>query len=601
VRPHRWLLIAALGCSVVASLLDSVTLVTVVPLLKQLFGTAGVLSSGNTSLERWLDHVTQPILAGTTPDQALARMVAVLSLGLILKNSAAYLGQQLSVRVQERVVADLRARLFRQFLSFDLDFHRRSRIGELVTLVMQEAGQVKNAVTSSLIAVVRNAVLILGTFAVLFSISARLTIVSLLVLPPIVVGLRALLQRLRHHMRIRMQENAAVAARVSERLSSVRLVRLNGAERQEADTFERIARGYAKKVERTTRFASLTTPLTELAGALSVVLILYAGTHPQLLGLESTLTPQVIIVFLMASLRLTSPFKGLSKVQTDWAQAMTSLERVGALLDRPPSEVDLPGAVEASFRRDLVFDRVSFAYPGGPPVLRDVSFSLEPGRTVALVGPSGGGKSTLADLVPRLHEPTCGELRFDGVPASRCTYQSIRRLVGFVSQETLLLHESVHANIAYGRREATREQVETAARAANAHEFIVALPQGYDTPLGERGSRLSGGQRQRLSIARALLRDAPILVLDEATSSLDAESERLVQVAIERLMVGRTALVIAHRLATIRKADEILVMDEGRIVQRGTHASLLAEGGLYRRLYESQFQEEPVVAGEVLR
>ena len=588
----------ALGCSVVASLLDSVTLVTLVPLLKQLFGTAGVLASGNTALERWLDEVTRPILAGTTPDQALGRMVLVLAVGLLLKNAAAYLGQQLSVRVQERVVADLRTRLFRQFLALDLDFHRRARVGELVTLVMQEAGQVKNAVTTSIISVARNAVLIASTFAVLFSISGRLTVVSFLVLPPVIFGIRALLERLRHHVRIRTQENAAIASRVSERLSSVRLVRLNGAESQEGETFARIARGYAKKVERTTRFASLTAPVTEVAGALSVILILYAGTHPQLLGLTSPLSPQVIIVFLMASLRLTSPFKGLSKVQADWAQAMASLERIGALLDRPPSEVDAPDAVEATFTRDLVFDGVSFAYPGGPPVLRDVSFRLEPGRTVALVGPSGGGKSTLADLVPRLHDPTAGELRFDGVPATRCTYASVRRLVGFVSQETMLLHESVHANIAYGAPSATRAQVEAAARAANAHEFISALPQGYDTPLGERGSRLSGGQRQRLAIARALLRDAPILVLDEATSALDTESERLVQVAIERLMAGRTALVIAHRLATIRQADEILVMEEGRIVQRGTHASLLAEGGLYRRLYESQFREESGAVAE---
>jgi subfamily B ATP-binding cassette protein MsbA len=229
-------------------------------------------------------------------------------------------------------------------------------------------------------------------------------------------------------------------------------------------------------------------------------------------------------------------------------------------------------------------------------VLRDVSFSLSPGRTVALVGPSGGGKSTLADLLPRLHEPTSGEIRFDGVPAAACSYASVRALVAFVSQETLLLHDTVHANIAYGLASASREAVEASARAANAHAFITELPQGYDTVLGERGSRLSGGQRQRLAIARALLRDAPLLVLDEATSALDTASERLVQEAIERLMAGRAVLVIAHRLATIRQADEILVLEEGRIVQRGSHAELLAEGGAYRRLYEAQFRDEALAA-----
>jgi subfamily B ATP-binding cassette protein MsbA len=598
VRPHRWLLVAALALSVAGSALESLTLVTLVPLLKQLFGAAGAVASGGTALERWLDDVTRPLLEGTTPDQAVGRMVVVLLAGLLLKNVATYSGQQLSVRVQERVVATLRTRLFRHLLALDLDFHRKSRLGELVTLVMQEAQQVRSAVTGSLIALVRNAVTIVGTLAVLFSISPRLTAVAVLALPPMVIGIRLLLDRLRRHSRARTAENAAVGARVSERLSSVRLVRLTAAEELEGAAFERIARGYAKKVERAARFSSLTGPLTEVFAVLSTILILYAGTHPQLLGLDAALSPQVIVVFLMASLRLTSPFKGLSRVQADWVQAMTSLERISALLDQPVTEVDPPGARAATFAREVVVDRVSFSYPGGPPVLSDVSLALSPGRTVALVGPSGSGKSTLADLLPRLHEPTSGEIRFDGVPATQCTYRSVRALVAFVSQETLLLHDTVHANIAYGLPSASRDAVEAAARAANAHEFIAELPQGYDTVLGERGSRLSGGQRQRLAIARALLRDAPLLVLDEATSALDTASERLVQEAIERLMAGRAVLVIAHRLATIRQADEILVMEAGRIVQRGTHAALLAEGGAYRRLYEAQFRDESLAPAE---
>jgi subfamily B ATP-binding cassette protein MsbA len=590
VRPHRWLLAAALALSVAGSALESLTLVTLVPLLKQLFGSAGAIASGNTALERWLDGVTRPLLEGTTPDQAVGRMVVVLLAGLLLKNAATYSGQQLSVRVQERVVATLRTRLFRHLLALDLDFHRKSRIGELVTIVMQEAQQVRSAVTGSLIALVRNAVTIIGTLAVLFSISPRLTAVAVLALPPMVIGIRLLLNRLRRHSKARASENAAVGARVSERLASVRLVRLTGAEALEAEAFERVARGYAKKVERAARFSSLTGPLTEVFAVLSTILILYAGTHPELLGLDAALSPQVIIVFLMASLRLTSPFKGLSRVQADWVQAMTSLERITELLDHPVTEIDPPGARTATFTREVVVDRVAFAYPGGPMVLSDVSFTLAPGRTVALVGPSGGGKSTLADLLPRLHDPVAGEIRFDGVPATACSYASVRALVAFVSQETLLLHDTVHANIAYGLPGAAREAVEAAARAANAHGFITELPQGYDTVLGERGSRLSGGQRQRLAIARALLRDAPLLVLDEATSALDTASERLVQEAIERLIAGRAVLVIAHRLATIRQADEILVMEEGRIVQRGTHAALLAEGGAYRGLYEAQFR-----------
>jgi subfamily B ATP-binding cassette protein MsbA len=243
---------------------------------------------------------------------------------------------------------------------------------------------------------------------------------------------------------------------------------------------------------------------------------------------------------------------------------------------------------------------VSFRYGQGDPVLREVSFTLSRGRVVALVGPSGAGKTTLADLLPRFHDPTGGQITMDGVPLTRLTRRSVRSLMGIVSQDTILLNDTVHANIAYGSPGATRAQVEAAARAANADLFIAQLPRGYDTVLGERGTRLSGGQRQRIAIARALLRDPPILVLDEATSALDTESERLVQQAIDRLMAERTVLVIAHRLATVRDADEIVVLEAGRVVQRGTHDQLFRVGGLYRRLYDLQFRDqEPALAARL--
>jgi subfamily B ATP-binding cassette protein MsbA len=301
----------------------------------------------------------------------------------------------------------------------------------------------------------------------------------------------------------------------------------------------------------------------------------------------------MVIVFLLATLRLTSPLKAIVQFPTTWAQGMASVERIFSLLDQPASEPDDGPTRRATFARDLAYEHVHFAYEPGTPVLRDVSFTVPAGRVVALVGPSGAGKSTLVDLLPRLRDPTSGRIRLDGVPLTELDRSSVRGLMGVVSQDTVLFHDTVHANIAYGSAGATREQVEEAARAANAHEFLIQLPHGYDTVLGERGSRLSGGQRQRVAIARALLRNAPILILDEATSALDTQSERLVQEAIERLKANRTVLVIAHRLATVRDADEILVLDEGRIVQRGSHAGLLTQGGLYRRLYELQFRDAP--------
>jgi subfamily B ATP-binding cassette protein MsbA len=301
----------------------------------------------------------------------------------------------------------------------------------------------------------------------------------------------------------------------------------------------------------------------------------------------------------MAALRLTSPLKTISSFPAVMAVALASAERVFDLLDQPSTEVDRPGEGEARFEREVRFEEVSFRYDGGDPVLSEVSFVLPKGRVVALVGPSGAGKTTLADLLPRFHDPVSGRILMDGVPLTRLTRRSLRGLMGVVSQDTVLLNDTVFANIAYGSPGATRAGVEAAAEAANADGFIRQLPQGYDTLLGERGTRLSGGQRQRIAIARALLRDPPILILDEATSALDTESERLVQQAIERLMRERTVLVIAHRLATVRDADEIVVLETGRVAQRGTHEELYRAGGLYRRLHDLQFRDEesPLAAG----
>jgi subfamily B ATP-binding cassette protein MsbA len=430
------------------------------------------------------------------------------------------------------------------------------------------------------------------TLVVLSQISLRLTLFTLAFVPLLVLLLQVLVRRLRQHARARAQERAEVTATVSERIGAVRLIRSYGEERREATQFAAQANRYRKQVIRTQRFSSLTSPLTEIFSGFLVILIIWAGARPELLGLGAALAPEAIIVFLMAALRLTSPLKTISSFPAVMAVALASAERVFDLLDQPPTEVDRPGEGEARFEREVRFEEVSFSYDGGDPVLSEVSFALPKGRVVALVGPSGAGKTTLADLLPRFHDPASGRILMDGVPLTRLTRRSLRALMGVVSQDTVLLNDTVFANIAYGSPGATREAVEAAAEAANAAAFIAQLPLGYDTLLGERGTRLSGGQRQRIAIARALLRDPPILILDEATSALDTESERLVQQAIERLMRERTVLVIAHRLATVRDADEIVVLDAGRVVQRGTHEELYRTGGLYRRLHDLQFRDE---------
>jgi len=596
VTPYRALLGFGLLTTLLASLLDGFTLVMLVPLLKHLFGTAGELRAGSTQLEALIDRLVDPLVAGLTPGQAAGRLVVLLVIGLVLKNTMSYASAQLSVRTQEGLVRDLRTRLFSHLLTLDLGFFQRTRTGQLISGIITEVDQTKAVISASLLSFFQNLVVVAVTLFILSQISLRLTLLTLAFVPFLLLGLQSLLRRLRAHARARAHERGEITATVSERLGAIRLIRSYGEEARETSHFRAQADRYRKRVIRTQRFSSLTSPVTEVFSGFLVILIIWAGTKPALVGLTAPLAPETIIVFLLAALKLTSPLKAIASFPAAMAVTMASAERVFDFLDEPSTEVDRPGDEVARFDREIAFERVSFRYGDGDLVLRDVSFNLGKGRIVALVGPSGAGKTTIADLVPRFHDPTTGQILMDGVPLTRIGRRSLRALMGVVSQDTVLLNDTVRGNIAYGSPEATPAMVEAAADAANAAGFIAELPNGYDTMLGERGTRLSGGQRQRIAIARALLRDPPILILDEATSALDTESERLVQQAIERLMRERTVLVIAHRLATVRDAAEIVVLDEGRVVQRGSHEELLRAGGLYRRLYDLQFRgEEPAV------
>jgi ATP-binding cassette, subfamily B, bacterial MsbA len=596
VRPYRGLLVLGLATTFLASLFDGFTLVVLIPLLKHLFGTAGQLRPSSTRLEELMDRTVEPLVAGLTPGQAAGRLVVLLAAGLLLKNVLSYASTQISVRAQEGLVRDLRSRLFAHLLTLDIDFFQRTRAGQLISAMITEVDQTKTVITASLLSLFQNLVVVATTLFILSQISIRLTLLTLAFVPFLVLGLQALLRRLRSHAQARARERGEITSTVAERLGAIRLIRAYGEEARESSRFHAQAERYRKRVIRTQRFSSLTSPMTEVFSGLLVILIIWAGTKPGLVGLPAALTPEAIIVFLMAALKLSSPLKTIASFPAAMAVTLASAERIFEFLDQPATELDHPGEGIAQFEREIAFDRVSFRYGSGDLVLTEISFRLPRGKIVALVGPSGAGKTTAADLLPRFHDPTSGQILMDGVPLTRLNRRSLRALMGVVSQETVLLNDTVLANIGYCCPGATREQIEAAARAANAAGFISTLPNGYDTLLGERGARLSGGQRQRIAIARALLRDPPILILDEATSALDTESERLVQQAIERLMQQRTVLVIAHRLATVQDADEIIVLESGRMVQRGTHEELLRTAGLYRRLYDpSSRSREPAV------
>ena len=595
VRPYRPLLALGMVTSMLSSLLDGTTVVVLIPLLRLLFGTTGQLgASGSAALTRFIDWFLGPVITGVSTGVAVARLLAILVAGLILRNVFSYITAQLQVAVQEGLVRDLRTALFQHLLKLDLGYFQRTRQGQILSTVTTEVDAVKDVVTAALIKLFQSMVKITTVLVLMSQISGRLMLLTLTTAPLLVLGLRFVLVRLRRHSRARTQDRAAITSMLAEQVGAVKLIRAFGEEERQLGRLAAQLTSYRKKVLRTQRYSSLTTPMSEVFGGLLIILIIAAATQPALVG-GVPLTPEAAIAFLVASLQLMPPIKSLSQYPASMAVAMASAERVYALLDEPVTELDAPGSVPARFTRDIVFDRVSFRYGTDTPVLTDVSFRVAKGQVLAIVGPSGAGKSTLVDLVPRFQEPESGEIFLDGVPLDEIQRASLRALLGVVSQDTVLLNDTVQANIAFGSPQASRAQVEAAARAANAAEFIAELPAGYDTLLGERGTRLSGGQRQRISIARALLRDPPILILDEATSALDTESERLVQEAIERLMRDRTVLVIAHRLATVRHADQILVLERGRVVEHGTHADLILKDGLYRRLHDMQFRDpEPV-------
>ncbi len=593
LRPHTPAVVLATAAAAVYAVLDATVYVLLIPFVDALFLSGAPSDSAmqgllDATVYRWVDLSGSPLVA-------IDRIIVLMIFIFLLKNVFAFTRAYFLARAEQGVNRDLRNAVYDHLVGLDLGFFGRVRTGQIVSRLTTEIEQLRVLVTKEMSGMISAVLEFMVALLFMVLISWKLTLAAFVVIPAAMGIWGPLAKLLRRRDRRVLHLGGEVNAHILETLAGIRLVKSASAEERERRRFHRLTGDYFRHFMRAEFARSLAAPMTEMLAAAGTVILLWYGAR--LVGAGDTTGAQ-FVGFLGLSLKLYAPVKKVAKFPATAQPGLVAAERVFEFLDAPIEITDSPDVEPIrGFEREIVFEDVSFEYRAGEAAVSDVSFTVPKGTVVALVGPSGAGKSTVVDLLSRFFDVSAGSIRIDGHDIREVAVSDLRALLGIVSQETVLFHDTVSVNIAYGRPEAGREEIEAAATAANAHGFIMQMPEGYDTLVGERGVQLSGGQRQRIAIARALLRDAPILIFDEATSALDTESERLIQDAIGTLLEGRTVFVVAHRISTVRRADQILVMENGRVVERGDHATLLASGGRYQRLHELQFDEVAVSAG----
>lgn len=592
--PRYWKVgVLAVFCMALAAATNGGMISLIKPVLTQLFPGENallVLKDNPSLIDRWHHWIGQTLIAPfqDRPMDILLALAGIIILATFLKGFFDFSGDYFSNYLTQAFLRDFRNDLFGRLSRLSLDFYSETGTGSIMSRIVNDVEVLGRSllIWGKLIAEPFN---ILGLLIIAFGIDAKLTLFAAVAFPLSGLLMTWIGRRIRRS-RKRAQEKLGILSQgLSESFSSIRVVQSFGAEDFEQARFNHRTQRLFKIAMKITGLKAMTSPLMEFLGALGVAGALLVGGYSVIRS--QALDGADFINLIVAIFFMYQPFKSLSKVYNDFQQGVAAADRVMEVYEIQPRIADRPGARDLkSFERDIVFDRVSFSYSGGDDrALRDVDFTAPKGSKIALVGPTGAGKSTLVDLLARFYDVTAGAIRVDGRDIRDITVKSLRNLIAFVPQEQILFNDTVAANIAYSRPEATREEIEQAARQAFAHDFITQLSRGYETIIGERGTALSGGQCQRVAIARALLKRAPILILDEATSALDAESEKIVQKALEALIENHTTFIIAHRLSTVRHADMILVLDQGRIAGRGAHEELLAGNPLYQKLYQLQF------------